>query len=268
MPGMHFVVLTIFPELFTPFWENGMIKRAIEGGVISASAVDIRQYTSDRHRTTDDRPYGGGAGMVMKPEPLAAAIRAVRKGSPLSRTVLMTPQGRRFSQHLARELAGEEGVVFICGRYEGVDERIFSGYIDDEISIGDYVLTGGELPAMIVMDAVTRLLPGVLGGEGSAEKDSFSEGLLEHAHYTRPREFEGRGVPEVLLSGDHRAIERWRTETSLIRTFLKRPDLLENRRFTPAEVEVLRRWCAGIERIIEAQSLPGAGSLSGGEQKR
>ncbi|WP_373498548.1 tRNA (guanosine(37)-N1)-methyltransferase TrmD [Desulfococcus sp.] len=262
---MNFVVLTIFPEMFTPFWENGMIKRAIEGKHISASAVDIRQFASDRHRTTDDRPYGGGAGMVMKPEPLAEAIRAAKKSSPFSRTVLMTPQGRRFSQPLAHELAGEEGVIFVCGRYEGVDERIFSGYIDDEISIGDYVLTGGELPAMIVIDAVARLLPGVLGGSDSAEKDSFSEGLLEHAHFTRPREFEGHGVPEVLLSGDHRAIERWRTETSLIRTFLKRPDLLENRRFTPREIEILRKWCAGIERIIEAQSLPGAGSLSGGE---
>ena len=265
---MNFLVLTIFPELFTPFWENGMIKRAIEGGAVAASAVDIRRYTSDKHRTTDDRPYGGGAGMVMKPEPLASAIRAAKNRSPLSRTVLMTPQGRRFSQPLARELAGEEGIIFVCGRYEGVDERIFNGYIDDEISIGDYVLTGGELPAMIVMDAVTRLLPGVLGGEGSAEKDSFSEGLLEHAHYTRPREFEGRGVPEVLLSGNHRDIERWRAETSLIRTFLKRPDLLENRHFTSGEVEVLRRWRVEIERIIEAQSLPGADSLSGGEQTR
>lgn len=262
---MNFLVLTIFPEMFTPFWENGIIKRAIDGKHIFASAIDIRQYTSDKHRTTDDRPYGGGSGMVMKPEPLAEAIRAAKESAPSSRTVLMTPQGRRFSQPMAHELAREDGVIFVCGRYEGVDERIFSSYIDDEISIGDYVLTGGELPVMIVIDAVTRLLPGVLGGSDSAEKDSFSEGLLEHAHFTRPRAFEGDPVPDVLLSGNHQAIERWRTETSLIRTFLKRPDLLENRCFTSQETEVLRKWCAGIERIIETQSLSGAGSLSGRE---
>ncbi len=262
---MHFTVLTIFPEMFAPFWANGIIKRAIDGGYITASAVDIRRYTSDRHRTTDDRPFGGGPGMVMKPEPLAEAIRALRKTAPAARTVLMTPQGRRFSQPMACELAREKGIVFVCGRYEGVDERVFSGYIDDEISIGDYVLTGGELPAMVVIDAVTRLLPGVLGGIDSADKDSFSEGLLEHAHFTRPREFEGTSVPDVLLSGNHQAIDRWRTETSLIRTFLKRPDLLENRRFTPEEKAVLRKWCAGIERIIETQSVSGAGPLSGRE---
>jgi tRNA (guanine37-N1)-methyltransferase len=262
---MKFCVLTIFPEMFTPFWENGIVRRAIDGSHISVSAIDIRQHAPDRHRTTDDRPYGGGAGMVMKPEPLAGAIRAAREIAPSSRTVLMTPQGRRFSQPMAHELAGEDGVIFVCGRYEGVDERVFSRYIDDEISIGDYVLTGGELPAMIVMDAVTRLLPGVLGGEDSAEKDSFSTGLLEHAHYTRPREFEGEAVPDVLLSGNHQAIERWRTETSMIRTFLKRPDLLEKRRFTPGEIDILRAWCAEVERIIEAQSLSGAGPLSGRE---
>jgi tRNA (guanine37-N1)-methyltransferase len=262
---MNFLALTIFPEMFIPFWENGIIKRAIEGKHISASAIDIRQYTSDKHRTTDDRPYGGGSGMVMKPEPLAEAIQAAKESAPSSRTVLMTPQGRRFSQPMAHELAREDGVIFVCGRYEGVDERIFNRYIDDEISIGDYVLTGGELPVMIVIDAVTRLLPGVLGGSDSAEKDSFSEGLLEHAHFTRPREFEGDPVPEVLLSGNHQAIERWRTETSLIRTFLKRPDLLENRSFTPQETDILRKWCTGIERIIETQSLSGAGSLSGHE---
>lgn len=203
--------------------------------------------------------------MVMKPEPVAEAIKAARESTPSSKTVLMTPQGRRFSQSMAHELAREDGVIFVCGRYEGVDERVFNRYIDDEISIGDYVLTGGELPVMIVVDAVTRLLPGVLGGSDSAEKDSFSEGLLEHAHFTRPRAFEEDLVPEVLLSGNHQAIERWRTETSLIRTFLKRPDLLENRRFTPQETDILKTWCAGIERIIETQSLSGTGSLSGSE---
>jgi len=203
--------------------------------------------------------------MVMKPEPLAMAIQATKAIAPSSRTVLMTPQGRRFSQPLAHELSREEGVIFICGRYEGVDERIFTRYIDDEISIGDYVLTGGELPVMIVIDAVTRLLPGVLGGEDSAEKDSFSGGLLEHAHFTRPRSFEGDPVPDVLLSGNHQAIEQWRTETALIRTFLKRPDLMKDRSFTAREIRILRRWSAEIEKIIETQTLSGADSLSGRE---
>jgi tRNA (guanine37-N1)-methyltransferase len=266
--GLHemiFRVLTIFPELFDAFWENSIIKRAIEGHHISAAAVDIRRYTSDKHRTTDDRPYGGGPGMVMKPEPLAKAIQAAKKITPFSRTVLMTPQGRRFNQSLAHELAREEGVIFVCGRYEGVDERIFNQYIDDEISIGDYVLTGGELPVMIIIDAVTRLLPGVLGGADSAEKDSFSEGLLEHAHYTRPRDFEGDRVPDVLLSGNHQAIEQWRTETALIRTFLKRPDLMEDRAFTAREINILRKWSTEIERIVETQNLSRADSLPGRE---
>ena len=186
---MNFVVLTIFPEMFEPFWSHGIIRRAIEQQKIFTSAVNIRDYARDRHQVTDDRPFGGGSGMVMKPEPLAGAIRAATRKVTAAATVLLTPQGRSFDQNMAKELASFDGLVMICGRYEGVDERICHDLIDYEISIGDYVLTGGELAAMIIVDAVTRLLPGALGGEDAAENDSFSNGLLEHAHYTRPRIF-------------------------------------------------------------------------------
>jgi tRNA (guanine37-N1)-methyltransferase len=260
---MKLAVLTIFPELFVPFWEHGMIRRAVEADKISASAVNIRDFAEGRHHSTDDSPYGGGCGMVMNAPPLAAAIRAVRSGMPGARTVLLTPQGRVFTQDIARELAEKEGLIFVCGRYEGIDERICQDFADDEISIGDYVMTGGELAAMVIIDAVTRLIPGVLGGEDSAEKDSFSEGLLEHAHYTRPRIFEDEQVPEVLLSGHHRQIGKWRLESSLIRTFLKRPDLLANRVLSRTESEILRKWCLDIENILRAQSLSGADPLSG-----
>ncbi|MBW1940482.1 MAG: tRNA (guanosine(37)-N1)-methyltransferase TrmD [Deltaproteobacteria bacterium] len=249
---MDFDVLTIFPEMFKPFWEHGMIRRAIEQDKISASAINIRDFAKGRHSPTDDRPYGGGCGMVMKPEPLAAAIRAAKKKSPSSKTILATPQGRSFDQDLARELALQEGLILVCGRYEGVDERICNDFIDEEISIGDYVLTGGELPAMVIIDAVTRLIPGVLGGVDSAEKDSFSGSLLEYAHYTRPGSFEGEEVPDVLLSGNHKAIENWRLEMSLKRTFLKRPDLLENRPLNKQEIKILEKWCLDLERIIQA----------------
>jgi tRNA (guanine37-N1)-methyltransferase len=260
---MNFVVLTIFPEMFEPFWEHGIIRRAIDQNKITASAVNIRTFANGKHRVTDDRPYGGGCGMVMKPEPLARAIRAAADGSPLSKTILLTPQGQRFDQDMAGELASFAGINLVCGRYEGVDERICHDLIDYEISIGDYVLTGGELAAMVIIDTVTRLIPGALGGTDSAEKDSFSDSLLEHAHYTRPRIFEGIEVPEVLLSGNHGEIEKWRLESSLIRTFLKRRDLLENRHLSTQEIEVLKKWCLDIEKIIHTQSLRGADALSG-----
>ncbi len=262
---MNFVVLTIFPEMFKPFWRHGIIRRAIERNKISASATDIRDFAEGRHRVTDDRPYGGGCGMVMKPEPLALAIRAAKKKAPSSKTILLTPQGRVFDQDIAREFASLDGLILVCGRYEGVDERICHDFIDHEISIGDYVLTGGELAAMIIIDAVTRLIPGILGGAESAEKDSFSGGVLEHAHYTRPQTFEGEKVPEVLLSGNHKKIEEWRLETSLIRTFLKRPDLLEKKSLCSKEIEILKKWCLDIEKIIQAQSLRGSDALSGGQ---
>jgi tRNA (guanine37-N1)-methyltransferase len=247
---MKFVVLTIFPEMFNPFWEHGIIRRAIDQKKIFASTLNIRDYTEDKHHVTDDRPYGGGSGMVMKPEPLAGAIRAAGRQAPSAKTILLTPQGRVFNQKLANELASFESLVLACGRYEGVDERICRDLIDYEISIGDYVLTGGELGAMVIIDAVTRQIPGVLGAEDSAAKDSFSNGLLEHAHYTRPQVFEGEEVPEILLSGHHEKIERWRLESSLMRTLLKRPDLLQNRHLDKKEIEILTKWSRHIQEII------------------
>lgn len=255
---MQIRVLTLFPELFDGFWANGIIKRAIKGGSIAPRAVDIRSFTTDRHQVTDDRPYGGGAGMVMKPEPLATAIRSTRakvaanktlgasaeaqvKGGG-STTILMSPQGRVFNQGLARELANQEDLIFVCGRYEGVDERVIASDIDLELSIGDFILTGGEVAAMVVIDAVTRLLPGVLGNADSSEVESFSTQRLENAHYTRPREFEGAAVPDVLLSGNHKEIESWREESALVRTLLKRPDLLKEESLNAAEKAILRRW--------------------------
>jgi len=260
---MRFLVLTIFPEIFSSFWEHGIVRRALVQERIYASALDIRNFARGRHRVTDDRPYGGGCGMVMKPEPLAAAIRSAMKLAPAARRVLLTPQGRVFDQHMARTLSAHEGLILICGRYEGMDERIGDGLIDDEISIGDYVLTGGEVAAMVVMDAVTRLIPGVLGGSESALKDSFSDNLLEHAHYTRPETFEGETVPETLLSGNHKEIEKWRLESALIRTFLKRKDLLKKRSLNEPELEILEKWARDIEKILRTQSLRGADALSG-----
>ena len=251
---MNFNVLTIFPEMFAPFWGHGIVKRAIDRDLISVSTINIRDFAKGRHRVTDDRPYGGGSGMVVKPEPMVDAIRAAKKKLPSLRTIFLTPQGRSFTQKTARELASEEGLILVCGRYEGVDERICHDYIDDEISIGDYVLTGGELASMIIIDAVVRQIPGALGNADSAEKDSFSDSLLAHAQYTRPRSFEGEEVPDVLLSGNHRQIEEWRFEESLIRTFLKRQDLLKERPLTEREIEILKKWCRDIEKIIHAQS--------------
>jgi tRNA (guanine37-N1)-methyltransferase len=248
---MQFTILTIFPDMFDLFWKHGIIRRAIENKKIFTSAVNIRDYAEDRHQVTDDRPYGGGSGMVMKPEPLAAAIRETSKKRAGAKTVLLTPQGRVFNQKMARELATSEGLILVCGRYEGVDERICHNLIDYEISIGDYVLTGGELAAMVIIDAVTRLIPGALGGEDAAEKDSFADDLLEHAHYTRPASFEGREVPEVLLSGHHEEIEKWRLESSVMRTLLKRPDLLQNRELNLQEIEILKKWYREIKNILE-----------------
>ena len=262
---MHFIAVTIFPEMFESFWEYGIIRRAIEEKKIVASALNIRDFAPDRHKTTDDRPYGGGCGMVMTPQPLAGALKRAGEIAKNARKILLTPQGKRFDQQMAAELAGEEALVLICGRYEGVDERICHDYVDDEISLGDFVLTGGELPAMMMIEAVTRLIPGTLGGEDSAQCDSFADDLLEHAHYTRPREFEGHEVPEVLVSGNHGAIAQWRLESAMIRTFLKRKDLLEKRALSPGQIQILKKWRLDIERIIRAQTVCGTDTLSGGE---
>ena len=248
---MKFAVLTIFPEMFDPFWSHGIIRKAIEEQKIFTSAINIRDYAADKHQVTDDKPYGGGSGMVMKPEPLAGAIRAATRTVPEAKTVLLTPQGRVFDQTMAQELASLDGLILVCGRYEGVDERVCHDLIDYEISTGDYVLTGGELAAMIIIDAVTRLIPGTLGGEQAAEKDSFVNGLLEHAHYTRPNNFEGHEVPEVLRSGHHQEIDRWRLESSLMRTLLKRADLLQKKDLDQQEIEILKKWHRVIGKILK-----------------
>lgn len=239
---MRFDVLTLFPEMFEGFLSSSIIKRAIEQGLVEASIVNFREYSTDKHRTVDDTPYGGGGGMVLKPEPLFRAVEALTEGTEARPPVLMmSPQGTPFSQKKAEELSRCSRLILLCGHYEGFDERIRQHLVDEEISIGDYVLTGGELPAMVLMDSVARLVPGVLGNTGSAEEDSFSTGLLEYPQYTRPADFRGWKVPDVLLSGHHAAIERWRRQQSLERTYKRRPDLLESAPLTAEERAWLKR---------------------------
>ena len=248
---MEFSVLTLFPELVQAFFDHGMISRAINQDLISGRTIQIRNFARDRHHTVDDRPYGGGSGMVMKPEPLAAAITQAKAESPHARVVLMSPQGEPFHQQMALDLArSETALVFVCGRYEGIDERVITRLVDKEISVGDYVMTGGELAAMVVMDAVSRLIPGVLGSSDSYASDSFMDDRLEYAQYTRPKNFMGDTVPEVLLSGDHAKISQWRTRSSLERTFIKRPDLFEKNSPSPQEKVILRQWCKHLEALI------------------
>ncbi|MDD2557259.1 MAG: tRNA (guanosine(37)-N1)-methyltransferase TrmD [Desulfuromonadaceae bacterium] len=221
---MQFAVLSLFPEMFSSPFSQSIIGKAVEKGLIGIETHQLRDYAEGRHQVTDDTPYGGGDGMVMKPEPVWRGIQDMRQRYPQAKVVLMTPQGRMFNQAEARHLASHEALVFVCGRYEGFDERIRS-YVDAEYSIGDYVLTGGELPAMVVIDAVARLVPGVLGNAGSAGQDSHSDGLLEFPHYTRPVEFNGQHVPEILLSGNHAHIDAWRNKQQRERTKARRPDL-------------------------------------------
>ncbi|HAV63908.1 MAG TPA: tRNA (guanosine(37)-N1)-methyltransferase TrmD [Verrucomicrobiales bacterium] len=223
---MKIDVVTLFPGMFTGPLDESIVRRAREAGRLDLKIHDLRDYTHDRHRTVDDKPFGGGPGMLLKPEPVFEAVEALRR--PACRVILLAPAGRPLTQGVVRELAAEKHLVLVCGAYEGFDERIREHLADDEISVGDYVLTNGALPAMLVIDAVTRLLPGVLGDEQSAADESFSHGLLEYPHYTRPAEFRGWKVPEVLVSGNHAAIERWRREQALARTRERRPDLLQN----------------------------------------
>ncbi len=229
---MKIQVITLFPEEFAPLVSLGVTGRGISSGKVALELLNPREFASDRHRTVDDRPYGGGPGMVMAVEPLLSTIRAAKErvaggGADKPRASLLSPQGRPLDQDAVRELAGREDLILVCGRYEGIDERLIELEIDEEWSIGDYVLSGGELAAAVLIDAVVRLLPGVLGDEQSAQQDSFMEGVLDCQHYTRPEEVEGLAVPPVLLSGDHRAIERWRRKQALGRTWLRRPELLE-----------------------------------------
>ncbi len=238
---MRVDLLSIFPDFFASPLEEGIVRRARQAGIIDIVVHDIRAFARDRHRMTDDRPYGGGEGMVMKPEPLAACLAAVPRQGHSRRVVLLSPRGVRFSQARAQTYLGHGQLILVCGRYEGVDERFTSRYVDEECSIGDYVLSGGELAALVVVDAVCRLLPGALGCADSAERDSFSRSLLKHGQYTRPPVFEGEEVPKILLSGDHAAIARYRFVESVRLTLARRPDLLEGLELNEEECRLLAR---------------------------
>lgn len=227
MPVLSFDILTLFPGMFSGPFDESIIRRARDKQLIDINLHNIRDYAAGRHQVTDDAPYGGGAGMVMKTEPLSACIEAAKAQKPASRVILTSPQGRRLNHAVAKELAQTQGLIIVCGRYEGIDERIRQLYADDDISIGDFVLSGGEIAAMTIVDAVTRLIPGVLGSEESADTDSFCDGLLEYPQYTRPFEFKGLKVPEVLMSGNHEMIRKWRRRQSLQKTMQLRPDLLQ-----------------------------------------
>jgi tRNA (guanine37-N1)-methyltransferase len=253
---MQFEVFTLLPEVFPSYLDTSILKRARERGLITVNVHNIRDYTHDKHHTTDDQPYGGGGGMVMKPEPVFEAIETVLgHASPPSTPevesnipiILLTPQGRVFNQSIAKELSQYKKIALLCGRYEGIDERIRENLVTDQISIGDYVLTGGELPALILIDAVSRLLPDVLGDPTGAEDDSHAMGLLEYPHYTRPPEFRGNKVPDVLLSGDHKKIDKWRREQALLRTYQKRPDMLEKAELTKEDKKFVESLKSKVE---------------------
>jgi tRNA (guanine37-N1)-methyltransferase len=253
---MQFDVFTLLPEVFPPYLESSILSRARQRGLIDVRVHNIRDYTHDKHHVTDDTPYGGGGGMVMKPEPVFEAVESIlgpvadRTQPPAVPIILLTPQGRVFTQRVAEEFARYERIALLCGRYEGVDERIREHLVSDEISIGDYVLTGGELPALMIIDAVSRLIPGVLGDPTGAEDDSHSMGLLEYPHYTRPPEFRGWKVPDILLSGDHAKIDKWRREQALTRTFHKRPDMLEKAELNDKE----KNFVEGLRLKVQKES--------------
>ena len=238
---MEFDVFTLLPEVFPPYLNSSILQRARQHGLIDVRVHNIRDYATTRHHVTDDEPYGGGGGMVMKVEPVFAAVESVLAERGECPVILLTPQGRVFNQTIAFELARHPHIALLCGRYEGIDERIREHLVTDEISIGDYVLTGGELPAMILIDALSRLLPGVLGDPDGAMDDSHASGLLEYPHYTRPPEFRGWGVPEVLISGDHARITRWRREQSLRRTLKRRPDLIDKAPLDDMDRKILNK---------------------------
>lgn len=236
---MRIQVFTLFPELFPPYLDASILGRARQAGLLDIGLHNIRDYATDKHQVTDDEPYGGGGGMVMKPEPIFAAVESVLGAPPKVPVILLSPQGRPFDQAIAQELAGHDHFALICGRYEGVDERVRAHLATDEISIGDFVLTGGELPALLLIDAVARNIPGALGDPEGAITDSHASGLLEHPHYTRPPEFRGWEVPEILRSGDHARIARWRRQQSLLRTGARRPDLLEKAELSKEDKKLL-----------------------------
>jgi tRNA (guanine37-N1)-methyltransferase len=236
---MRFDVLTLFPDMFSSPLRESILGRAVEKGLIQIQTINIRDFALDKHQVVDDTPYGGGQGMVMKVEPIARAIECVKSQDPSAWTVYLTPQGRQFNQDMSRRLSSRSHLILLCGRYEGVDERARELFVDEEISIGDYVLTGGELAALVIIDAVSRLLPGVLGSDRSAEEDSFFHSLLEYPQYTRPFSFRGSEVPEILLSGNHAAISLWRRKKALERTLMRRPDLLTEARLSNQDKKLL-----------------------------
>lgn len=242
---MKIDVLTIFKNMFDTVMGESIMGRAIDRNIVSVNYTDIRDFSNDKHKRVDDYPFGGGPGMVMKPEPIYNALSSLDYKN--ARVIYMSPKGKVFNQNLARELSKEEHIIFICGHYEGIDNRIIDNYVDDEISIGDYVLTGGELAAMVVMDSIIRLLPGVLGNEDSFKDESHYEGLLEYPQYTRPRVFNDISVPEVLLSGNHKKIEEWKRYQSLMLTYLRRKDLLENIKLSKDDEKILE----DIKKVVE-----------------
>ena len=267
---MNFHILTFFPEMVEEVWNTSILKRASESGCISINAINIRDYSTDKHKKVDDYPYGGGAGMLMQAQPvfdayedLCGAIKKSRKSRAKKlnvRVLYMTPQGKRFDQKMAEELSKEKDLIFLCGHYEGIDERVIEEIVTDEVSLGDFVLTGGELPAMVMIDCISRLIPGVLGSEDSAEDESFSDGLLEYPQYTRPEIWHDKKVPDVLLSGNHKEIEKWRTEKSLEKTSEKRPDLYEAihkelEEFKAENPKKFRKQRSEAEDLIKMRSL-------------
>ncbi len=241
---IRFDVFSLFPEVFEPYLQSSILLRAQQRNLIEVGLHNIRDWTTDRHHVTDDVPYGGGGGMVMKPDPIFAAVDGVLGTPPQCPVVLLTPQGRAFTQSVAQELSGQSHLALLCGRYEGIDERVRQHLVTDEISIGDYVLTGGELPALVLIDAIARLLPGALGDPEGALDDSYASGLLEYPQYTRPPDFRGWRVPDILLSGDHARIARWRREQALLRTWQRRPDLLTKSRLSDED----RRFIARLDQ--------------------
>lgn len=245
---MKFEVLTIFPEVIECYLKHGVVGRALNKGIAEVKVYNLRDFTTDRHRKVDDYPYGGGAGMVMQIEPFYNALRHIKSDGIPRKVILLSPQGRRFTQRIAKEFYKEEKTLtLICGRYEGIDERI-KAFVDEEISIGDYVLSGGELAALVIIDSVVRLIPGALGDELSAEEDSFMKGFLDYPHYTRPEEFEGMRVPDILLSGDHKKIALWRKKEALRNTLKNRPDLLKN--LSAEDMKILKELCSEINKKI------------------
>ncbi len=248
---MRFDVVTLFPEMIRAHSRHGIQGRAIEAGIVTLHTWNPRDHTLDRNGRVDDRPYGGGPGMVMQVQPLRDTLAAMREAQPGGHVIYLSPQGRCYTQARARQLATSTHLVLVCGRYEGVDERFIEAYVDEELSVGDYVLSGGELPALLVMDSVTRLLPGALGDADSAQADSFMDGLLDYPHYTRPESIDGVPVPAPLLTGNHAAIQRWRTKQALGRTWLRRPDLLEMLELDQEQQTLLHEFVREHQQAIE-----------------